>query len=315
MIKQLSGLVVWISGSLAGLSAILYVFGFVATEASDQLLGVAVEFAARDPVTYIARGGKALMTTVIFGIIPALLVIGAVYLIQWLRLKLERWGEGPSRLADRLGKKIGSDSKEQGFTAGTALPASVAALAMLGIVLFSLGEFVTPALSIDGNDGAFQGLLFVNPVASEICTIEGDVARDVLSQNRDNLLRWFRNYSICLGVAVGIGVAARNSLADTERRVWLLLTGLAAFLGLLGALAGFGVLGLQAKAPRVAIVPTQADLTNDVRLLSREPDGILVWLEQRHEVRWIRADQIESLTVGPVEQIISVSCPPPGDSD
>lgn len=249
------------------------------------------------------------MTTVIFGIVPALITIGAISFVQWIRVMLAQWGEAGSNALRRVASWMGTHGSKPSFATGDGLPAWAAAIAIILILLIALGKFIVPSLNLDGPAGEFQGLLFIDATASDICEMSDGVARDVLSQDRDKLLKWFQGYAEHLGVAVGIGVTARQSLLEPGRRVWLLFAGLAAFLGLVGALAGFGVLGLQAVAPRVTITPEQTDVTSGLRLLSREPDGILVWLEERREVRWIRGKQIQSLTVGPAEKIVDFPCP------
>jgi hypothetical protein len=64
-LRTVGSAVAWLSGSLAGIGAIFYAFGYLITLANLDLLGVDLLIFRYDPTTYIHRGSDFLLLSVI----------------------------------------------------------------------------------------------------------------------------------------------------------------------------------------------------------------------------------------------------------
>jgi len=287
MLKQIGGFVAWFSGSVAGISALLYALGFVATKAADQVLGVGIDFTSRDAVAYVARGGSVVMRTALISVWSALGVLAVAALIRWF------WAR--SGLEGRA-----SVARLRPSAEAVAPPA--AALAMIAVSIIGLARYVVPALGV-------EGLLFASLAPAEVCAREPGLQRAILTQNAEALQDFFSVFALCIGAVIGLGLLARQALMAPDRRSWAVLAGLALFLGLLGAPIGYGALVLEAAAPPVAIRPETAGEPGRMRLISRADNGILIWLEDRRKLRWIKAEKVDMLTVGRSQPIVTISCP------
>ncbi len=286
MLKQFGALLAWFSGSVAGVSAVLYALGFIATKSADQVLGVGLDFASRDPVAYIARGGSVVMRTVIISMWAVLAVIAAAAVI--------RWGYMHYGLAER-------DSLGTARRWASVAAAPTAALAMIVLAFVGLAVLVLPALQV-------EGLLFAESKLEQGCDDKTDLVMAIQSQNREALRSWFNIFAICIGLVTGLGVIARSRLVNEAQRVWLMFAGFAGFLALVGAPIAYGALVVQTSAPDVWINSLPSDGVSEMRLLSRSDDGVLVWLENERKVQWINASRIDDLTIGPGRPILIISC-------
>ncbi len=286
MLKQFGALLAWFSGSVAGISAVLYALGFIATIAADRVLGVGLEFASRDPVSYIARGGSIIMRTVIISMWAVLAVIAVTAAIRWVYVKLG--------LAERAW--LGTARRWAGAAA-----APIASLTMIVLAVAGLAYYVLPALDVGG-------LLFAGPMSDDDWAGKSDLEKAVLSQNHPALRTWFNKFAICVGLVAGLGLIARSRLVKEVQRIWLILASVAGFLALVGAPIAYGALVVQTSAPDVWIDPPPGDGVAGMRLLSRSDGGVLVWLEDQRKVRWINASRIDVLTVGPGRPIETIFC-------
>lgn len=286
MLRQFGTFLAWFSGSLAGVSALLYGLGFVATMAEDQLLGIGFAVATRDPAFYVARGGSLVMRTLIFAIWP---VLGFVVLAAMLRAAHARlgtahrgWLEGARRV-------------------GRAGVAPLAAIAMLSLALLGLERLIMPGLEIDG-------LLFVNAIPADSCDGGDPLKRAIFMQDHAELGDQFMLVSLWAGVVLGLGVIAWPQVILEGNTLWLVVAGIAVFLTIVGVPVAYGIMGARIAAPSVQIEPMPGDNPGRIRLLSRSENGALVWLEEQQLVRWISARKIDTLTVGPGEPLLRLSC-------
>lgn len=163
MLKQFGTFIGWLSGSLAGISAIFYGLGFIATMAEDRLLGIGFAFAIREPEFYLERGGSLAMRTLIPGLGPVLgLVLGAAAL---------RWIIGKLDLAER-------DEIAPVWRLVESAAPRATAIAMLVVALAGLVKVVGPALDL-------SGLLFTDPSGPDVCNGSNDVAKAILAPESD----------------------------------------------------------------------------------------------------------------------------------
>lgn len=292
MLKQFGTFIAWISGSLAGIGAILYGLGFVATMAEDRLLGIGFAFAIREPEFYVERGGSLTMRTLIPAIGPVLVLVAFAAAFRWLSRQLDLAGNArlvtPRRLAQ-------------------AAAPPLAAMVMLFVSLAGLVNIVGPALDV-------SGLLFSRGPPLENCDGAGEVAKAILSPESDARSAFFKRFAMHAGVVAGLGLIAWPHLLGSGKGLWLAIAGIAGFFALVGVPITYGILVAEKSAPEVWIEPPPNGGEERLRLLSRTNDSILIWLEDRRLLRWINAQQIETLTVGPGEPIIALSCPGPGSS-
>lgn len=286
MLKQFGALIAWLSGSVAGISAILYALGFIATKSADQVLGVGLDFASRDPFDYVARGGSVVMRTVIISMGPVLVVMALASLFR----------RGYARSG--LGKRQSLDMVRRW---GGVAAAPTTALTMIVLVFAGLTYCVLPALQV-------EGLLFAEAKPLDGCNDGGDIAAAILSQDRAVLGYWFNLFAVCIGLVTGLGIIARSRLALEGQRIWLTFAGVAGLLALVGVPIAYGALVVQASAPDVWINASPNDGASTTRMLSRSDSGVLVWLEDKRKVQWINVSRIDNLTIGRDRPILTVSC-------
>lgn len=293
MLKSFATFVAWISGSLAGISAILYALGFVATKAADQVLGIGFDFATRDPVFYVARGSSLVMRTLIISVWPALAVLGIAAAVRWVC---------GARAADGDAAK-GSTLRRLG--AASAAPA--VSLAMLTLAFLALASFVIPALD-------FEGLLFTTAGPERTCAQPNGVVKALMLQDHGTLNRTFTLFALCAGLIVGAGIALHDRFLQAGHAAWLAVAGLAGFLTLVGIPIAYGALVVEAAAPSVRITPAPAAAAGPTRLLARSNSGALIWLENEREVLWVSGGAIQTLVIGPSRPIVILACPGPDPS-
>lgn len=283
VLKEIGGLVAWVSGSIAGISAVLYAIGFLATKSSESVLGIGLDFTDQDHFTLVARGASVIARTAIYGVWPALALIGLVRLGRWA---IGRWrGEGAEATLAAMARYL----------------VPVAAVAILVIVFLALRFHVADALGV-------KGMLFTAPAVAEACPVD-DLRLAVLAQNVGVLQSSFAAFALWIGLLAGIAIVIRGRIVAPENRFWLFVAGTGTGLALIATPLAYGAQILEKKAAPVVLAPAPADDPGAMRLLSRAGDGILVWLEDRHEVRWIARANVSEMTIGPAETIRVVGCP------
>lgn len=285
ILKQFSAFLAWLSGSLAGIGAVLYALGFIATYAADQLLGIGFAFSSRDPVFYMGRGASLIMRTLIIAVWPLLLLVVLAAIVRWLHRR--------TGLAQRSG--IGG----QRWIAAAAAPA--VSLTMMALALYALC-IVVPALDV-------PGLLFLDTAElKQACATANALEAAVLAQKGPELSIWFNKLALCAGGVAGLGFIARLSLHRDGVVVWLSIAGLAGFLMLTLLPIGYGLLAVRVSVPEIWLAPPQHENAGPVRLLSRSADGILVWIEEKRVVQWVSNRLIDTLTVGPRQPLVMSAC-------
>lgn len=269
--RRLGSVISWVSASIAGISAVLYGFGFIASKSADQVLGIGIELASRDPVTHIVRGSSVAMRTVILGIWGFILVFLTIMFIR----KVLAW----SRLSER--------QFWQRFTriALLASPAAIS-LAMLAAAFFAITIGVSPAFSILETAGV---LFTANPTDT--------MAAAIIAQDRTVLNQTFASFAMILGGILAVGLLSMPLLTAAKSRVWPVLAALSCALGLVSAPIAYGALAVKLRAPTVTLLPP-VDGSEPMRLLSRDADGVLLWLETSCRFRWVQGSSITALTVG-----------------
>lgn len=286
MLKQFGTFIAWLSGSLAGITAGLYAFGFVATIGADELLGMTPGLNSRDAGFYIGRGGNLVMRTVIIAMWPALLVVTLGALVSWAGHRFGRAADERPGLLRRAAR-------------AAALPA--ASLAMFALAFVGLTYFIDPALDA-------RNLLFASEVPPEACRARDPLTMAIFAQERDSLGLWFAGMAALAGTVAGLGALSRARLVEAGQGVWLSVASIAAFLTLVEVPLAYGVLAVETAPPPVRVEPPPDGQTDGLRLLARSADGILVWLEDERLVRWISSREISSFTVGAGAPIPPLSC-------
>jgi hypothetical protein len=285
MLKHLGGLVGWVSGSVAGLSAMLYAIGFLATKASDDVLGIGFDFTSQDHFEYVARGSSVIARTAILGGIAAVCLLGVVWLGRWVGQAM--W------LSERavIGRVL---EWVDGW-----VPV-LCAIALLAGFLLSFGAFVKPAMDAGG-------LLFLTGADAGLCNGH-PILRAVITQDIRSSGAAFNMYALVAGLILCLGFLIHKRLLEPSNRFWLVIGAIGVGLTILMTPVAYGILAHEKLAPEVELSPAPDPDPGRMRLLSRAGDGVLVWLEERHQVRWISKKKIEIMTVGREEPISAVAC-------
>lgn len=285
MLKQLSGLVGWVSGSIAGLSAILYAIGFLATKASDNVLGIGLDFTSQDHFEYVARGSSVIARTAILGGIAAVCLLGLVRLGRWVGRVL--------RLTER--SYIGHVLR----WLDAWMPVACA-IALLAGFLYAFGIYVKPGMEAGG-------LLFLNRADAALCTGH-PILKAVITQDIKASGGAFNKFAFAAGLILCLGFLIHKRLLEPAKRFWLVIGAIGVGLTILMTPVAYGTLAHEKLAPEVDITPAPDPDPGRMRLLSRAGDGVLVWLEDRRQVRWISKKRIEIMTVGREKPISAAAC-------
>ena len=289
-VRQFVGFVAWFSGSLAGLTAILYVFGFTAMLSSNRLLGVRLEFMTADPVFHVARGA-AVITRSLFGLLwVALLVLAFLYGLSFV-----------CRMAKRHAPSEGIWARVLDLTARAA-PVLAVLLMFLGLQS-GIGQ-------IRGQPSSFVQALQVNEVTlkatDEFCAWVEPVQQAILSQNRTELDTAFAEVVTTAALVLSLGITVLPTAAREGLRVVLgMPTVLLCASALLSIPTAYGIYVIPTDRPKVldVAVPGVAPIDFPARLLAQGTAGMLIWEEDMRNIVWLRPGSIDAMRIagaGPI---------------
>ncbi|MEM6636748.1 MAG: hypothetical protein AAF667_12765 [Pseudomonadota bacterium] len=305
-LKRFVGFFGWFSGSLAGLTAILYVFGFAATVVSNRMLGVDFEFYSRDAFVYVARGGDLLissgMSFFASVVITLVVIAGFQRAINFIRARapdaLFRFGVLGRAPSGRTWPALVFMALVVGLMIG-GLPGRNSdlshALGMTGILFLDDAELCSVHHSVLGQRGA------AHPDA-----IGGQsVVRAILTQDREQLVTAFT--TIVAAAAVVLALASRIGPEVARRGIasWHMLALVILSFGAALALpAAYGAFLMGHDKPRVLGQVQGTDWqAGTSRLVALNDRGALVWNEQSRDVAFLPARTLEPLALqraGPV---------------
>lgn len=284
-LKKLGALIIWLSGAAAGLTALLYAMGFIATLAHLNVLGIEGDFASREAFEYIGRGASAVWGGVIGAVVPGLFVV-----LLW-------------ELISRIAVKLGKSRPARPSLFGDA----VLVLAMIVVAVFGLRKFLVPALDA-------TSLLFANDVA--LCGyVAGEMTEAIVRGDHMALGGHFLGVAVTVGIVASLAwLGARRMLRGGGSRILVALYAVTVIVMVLVIPVAHGVY-LDTVFPRVELA---GDGVNGLggggplRLLQHGDKGMLLWSTSAREVFWMPADGVQWLRVGDLEQLfpnIDALCP------
>jgi hypothetical protein len=270
-LRKLGALVGWLSSSLAGVTALLYAMGFIATLAHLRVLGIGFEFASRDAFEYISRGGSAVWRGALFAVIP-----GVVLIFLWEPIR---------SLVARLRKRIDARPTLFGDIALVLLMAAFAAM----------GHYyaLDPALDV-------TSLLFADDRA--VCGYWADeVTKPIVTGDGTELTRSFGRVAFVAGIVESLAwLGARRMLRKGGSWILFSFYAVTAVFTFLAIPVAHGVF-LDTRLRSIQLFGDTADyLTDDgsLRLLQHGDDGTLLWSESARKILWLRADTVQGFRLG-----------------
>ena len=283
ILKLLGTALAWVSGVVAGITAILYALGFAATVAHQRMLGVNWGVIARDPLWYLGAGGQVLVAWLAEAMVVFFVVVVAgeciLRLIRWLTQRQGRFTRPVASLAGWIDRHV---------------VWLVALLAM--IVTGFLTASMTEALAI-------KNLLLAEP--STTCAANG-IAAALLDFDEAALAERSADIAWFSALAVGVGAYAVPRLAAGNGPGLPLLICIAvAINAVLAVPISHGILKVDTRWQSVAGdgVAIAAFPEAALRLLGRTPDGIWAWDPDGRAVHLFVTDSFKHLQIGPARTI------------
>ncbi|MEQ8965509.1 MAG: hypothetical protein RID91_06770 [Azospirillaceae bacterium] len=306
-LRRIAGLIGWLSGSLAGVTAILYALGFVATLTHLRLLGLSPTLVPHEPTVQVARGGMALVHAFVL-LVPTLAVLVVATALGSLAWRLFR-GERPATAAEATPRPV-----REALLAGLLIAATWAA------VLAGLLGGLRPALA--AGDLLYRDL-------GALCAEGTEIVTALLRQDREAL--GTRHVMVTAAALVALAAAwscARIGIVRRAPARSLLLLLPAVALALLLLPMSYGVFVLRGEWSPVTVRladgetlggtaagETAKENEADALLIRNATDGVLVWLTGDRSLRWIDRRGVDWMALGrprPVlETLAPGACPPP----
>lgn len=280
---KLGAFVGWLSGSIAGVTAILYGFGFVATQIHQRLLGIGWAFVTRDTLWYLGVGGQVVAWSGLLIATALLPLFLAGEAVRAFGRTAADWQDGWKGRLGRVARWI--DRHVLWF------------LALLLMVL--AGNMMARF------EGALDETDLLYRSAKELCSAQG-VLSDLLSQDAGQRSQRANAIILYAALAIGIGwYAAPRLLSGTAPPIPALVS-IAVGLQALGSIpAAYGIFMMGTRFHEV-----QIDDAGDggYRLLARAEDGVWLWEPTSQRVHWIANSEFQRLVVGRQVDLTATDC-------
>ncbi len=289
VLKQLGTFFGWLSGVIAGFTAVLYGLGFMATVSHQGMLGLDWAFTSREPLWYLGLGGQVAAHFTFLAMVALLLVLIGGESLRWLVLRLG--GQDPARPGPVAAVARWLDRNVVWFIA-------VLALVLVGMMMSQFGG----ALGINN-------LLFAG--ADQLCR-GGGVIGDIAGADRAALTARADKIAFYAALALGVAWYAAPRLIAGKGPAIPLLICLAVALQAAGAVpASHGIFlldtslrSITADGPGIGQFPD-----GSLRLLARARDGLWVWQPATREVDWFAEGSFQQLRIGDSQTIRALACP------
>ncbi len=290
----------WLTGSLAGIGAILYVFGYLITIAQLHLLGLDAQFFGYGNPYYVQEGGKFLISVgqYLGDILLNLLIAGAIFsfpilfiLIIVLFFKRKKLGEYRDRLKknlDELGQKWPSLWRGLAF-------------ALLLILLFYLSA--DPQSFNDPLE--ISNLLYTSETHHAISNTANKIRLLLIKGETESLKAYFLD---CLLFELKAGILL--FLAFVVTSPWRLrLLAISPFVIIFMLYTIFlpmlyGVLNYQIKFPAINLSSDNKMLlerSGNLYLINKTDGEFILWDCAQKEVLWIPQGEIKSAEIKQTE--------------
>ena len=288
-LKQLGMFFGWLSGVIAGFTAVLYGLGFMATVSHQGLLGLDWAITPRETLWYLGLGGQVAAHWALLAMVALLLVLIGGESLRWVVRRLR--GKDDARPGRVAAAARWLDRNVVWFIA-------LMAMVLIGIMM---GEFA----------GALQisDLLFAG--TEKLCG-GGGVFGDIVAADRIALLERANKIAFYAALALGVGWYAAPRLISREGPAIPLLICLAVALQALGAIpASHGIFvldtSLRSVAADGAVIETFPE--GSLRLLARTRDGLWAWEPASRAVHWFAEGTFGHLRIGDALPIRALACP------
>jgi hypothetical protein len=300
LIKGITLFLGWLSGSLAGIAAVLYSFGYLVARAQLNLLGLQ-GLVAQDADHFLQEGAKFLVVLAADYLSPAFpwlyfagwLLLAALPLLVLVGWLAARRRQALQQLADRLALR-GTQALQQ-------LPWSWRKLAFAALVLVLLLRLTThlnPFVDVL----AVADILYATPVSSE-SQGSTEIRQWLTSPDRADLVLLKSRFGELLRGAAEVAlvvVAVWYLGAASPWRLWLALPFMVVLVvyTLLLPMA-YGVLVRPNEYPLVAVSsdsPLLAGVRGDLFLLRRTGDEFVFWDKAARRVLWVPASQVAGVS-------------------
>jgi len=280
----------WLSGALAGATAVLYALGFIATVSHQGMLGLDLANTSQTPIWYLGLGAQVAARWALQATLGVAAVLVAGEIVRRVARRLERPGAGG---AGRVARVVAWGRRH-----------FVWALAVLAMI--AVGRMMA---EFDGALGIRQ-LLFVE--AGRACTADG-VVRDLVVADRASLSARADGVVLFAVVALGLaGYAAPAILAGRSAVLpaFLCVAVLIQAIGAVPAAHGLFIMPVQLRE-----IDARGEggrrLTGDTAfLVARSGDGIWVWDRGARRLGLLAEGSFERFDIGAARSLRDVTCPP-----
>ena len=299
LLKTITVSIGWLSGSLAGLGAILYAFGFLVTRAQSRLLGIegvlsyGPDVVVHEGALFVLVVGRYLLNTTLALTLAAILVSAVVYLALSTRevRGFRRLHRGCNRIwqhAVALHGRLPWRAATSGY------------VAVLGLLLLHaqshLDKFEAPS--------KLANLLYQQTLPTG--QLERDVMKRILDADTSGLELEFVQLIYVTVYAVALTLVAWRLMSGSRLRGWLIVPFVTAIaLYTLHLPMAFGVIARPTRYNVVLLQPTEAVslLSGRLYLLNKSEQDFVVWDATRKRVLWIPKQAVTRVEVMQVENL------------
>jgi len=293
--KEITAILGWLSGSLAGVAAFFFACGYLIKRAHLNLLGISALFSFTEE-QYMQEGARFIadMADMLARTALPLLMLA----ISLLAIGLLLW---QSRLRRRL-------DPARAWLAHLFERRRLACLcAAYGALLILLALLVEREIALFAPPLAVSDLLFLT---AEIPQGDaGQVREWLLTGDRASLDNLYFNLTLSVFKA-GLLLLLAWRVAETWR-LRLFLTAPFALAFLLSTLLlpmSYGVLKRPARFPRISVDSDSrmlGSVRGDLYLLDKTGDEFVVWESAARRVLWVPRDQVKSAEIGQAQFLFS----------
>lgn len=288
ILKYIGGVIGWLAGVAGGIVAILYAFGFLATNEHQDLLGLRWGVISRDTLWYVGVGSQVIANWTLRAFLVFMLILFSgqfLVLIFGLTAKLDGTRYSPLRgIARWLDRNI------------------VWCIAILSLLL------VAKIGSSAGHINSVANFLFLD--ANHYCQLGLDqedkqfnaLLAALVKYDSSALTGEFGEISLLSAVALSVGAyALPRIIHGAEAPIPLFICIAASATAVFYVPVAYGRLMIETQWRTVSINGAESmvgDIDNRPRILGRTPDGIWIWNPHEPSVRLLRGDKAADLTIG-----------------
>ncbi|HBG06390.1 MAG: hypothetical protein A2075_05645 [Geobacteraceae bacterium GWC2_58_44] len=286
--KEITAVLGWLSGSLAGIAAVFFACGYLIKRAHLNLLGISALFSfteeqyMQEGARFVAEMADLLARIALPLLMLAIMVVAAGFLL--LRTGLRRRLDPVKERLTRFIECRGPECRSAGY----------------GLLLVLLVLLIDREISLFGAPLAVSDLLFAPSVAAG-----GDAGRIrewLVAGDRTSLDNLYFNLTLSV---IKAGVLLLLAWRVVEQwRLRILLTAPFALAFLLSVLLlpmSYGVLKRPARFPRITVDSESgmlASVRGELYLLDKTGEEFVLWEAATRRVLWVPRDEVKSAEIG-----------------